>query len=58
MKEWPESGKDLNWKMKRIGVIQSFNTRQAAEDKGFDIAFEQLNIRKIVELKRRFSLVV
>jgi hypothetical protein len=29
MKEWPESGKDLNWKMKRIGVIQSFNTRQA-----------------------------
>jgi hypothetical protein len=39
--------------MKRIGVIQSFNTRQAAEDKGFDIAFEQLEIllRKITELK-------
>lgn len=41
-KDWPESDADLNWKMKRIGVIMTFGNRELAEEKGFSIAFEQL----------------
>lgn len=41
-KEHPNKSMDVNWKMVRIGIIQSYSTREEAEISGFMEAFKQL----------------
>ena len=41
-KAFPDKDKALNWNMKRIGIIQSYQSRLEAENKGFEIAFREL----------------
>ena len=41
-KDNPNKSLDVNWKMTRIGIIQSYNTREEAEIVGFIEAFNQL----------------
>lgn len=42
-KDNPSSNTDVNWRMTRIGWIQSYSTRQVAEQVGFILAFKELN---------------
>jgi hypothetical protein len=41
-KDSPNKSLDLNWEMTRIGIIQSYNTRELAYKAGFEEAFNQL----------------
>lgn len=38
----PNKSLELNWRMKRISIINSFNTRKEAYKAGFEEAFNQL----------------
>jgi hypothetical protein len=41
-KDNPNKDLDLNWRMTRIGIIQSYNSREEAYKAGFKEAFNQL----------------
>ena len=55
-KEFPDKDITTNWKMKRIGIIQSFQTRAEAECKGFEVAFGELEFLLENDGSRKLTL--